>query len=173
MNTLRKKLLLCSAVISIASFTFLASAEERSLNACNDQANKEECMHAQLEKRFAEHETKLHDALKLSAAQEPAWKSFTESNHQQLLTTEADHKIRPSPADLEKMSAPEQLQSHLTMMQKQLAMMQNHLSALNTFYATLSSEQQQTMNTEMNNLAQHHHRYPLHDSGHQDPHLDK
>jgi hypothetical protein len=96
MNNLKKKIILGCAAISIAAFAFAANADDHHWNSCKDQANKEECMHAQMEKFRAEHEQKLHDRLKITAAQEPAWKAFTDNFHQQMEAMQADHKAMPA-----------------------------------------------------------------------------
>jgi protein CpxP len=164
MDNLKKKILLSCAAISMAAFTFAASADEHHGNSCKDQANKEECMHAQMDKFRAEHEKKLHDELKITAAQEPAWKAFTDNFNQQMDAMRADHKAMPQRSDMEKLSGPERLQKHLDMMQKRMTMMQNHLAALKTFYAVLTPEQQTTMNKEIARFAHHRHqRWGHHD----------
>ena len=166
MNNLKKKIILGCAAISIAAFTFAANADDHHWNSCKDQANKEECMHAQMEKFRTEHEQKLHDELKITAAQEPAWKALTDNFHEQMEAMRADHKTLPSHADMEKLSAPDRLQNHLAMMQKKMAMMQNHLTALKSFYAVLTPEQQTIMNNEIARMERHQrHHHWHHDDG--------
>ena len=165
MTTLKKRLTLCLAVLSFTSVFFVASAEEHQWNDCKDPATKEACMHTQMDKHIAEHEARLHDELKLTAAQEPAWKSFTDSMHQQRLAMEADHQAHraaPSHADMENMSAPDKLEHHLAMMQKHLTAMQAHLTALKSFYTVLTPEQQTIMNKEIRRFAHHRHHHCHH-----------
>ena len=150
-----KRLILSCAFIGCTAFALFAGAQE--MSSCKDATNKDDCMHTQMAKHMQDHEAKLHDALKLTAAQEPAWKTFTDSIHQQMSAMQADHKTMPSHADMEKMAAPDLLENHIAMMQKQLTNMQNHLVALKAFYAVLTPDQQVTMNKAAAMMARHMH----------------
>jgi len=150
-----KRFILSCTVIGFTSIALMAGAQEAA--SCKDAASKDDCMHAQMAKHMQDHEAKLHDSLKLTAAQEPAWKTFSDSIHQQMSAMQAEHKTMPSKADMDKLSAPEKLENHLAMMQKHMTAMQNHLTALKTFYAVLTPEQQAIMNTAMAKMAQHMH----------------
>lgn len=169
MKNLRNRIILSCAAFSLASFAIMANADEHHWDSCKDQANKDQCVHAQMDKFRAEHEQKLHDALKITAAQEPAWKALTDNFHQQMDAARADHEKMPSNADMEKLSAPDRLQNHLAMMQKKMTMMQNHLTALKSFYAVLTPDQQAIMNKEIARMMRHrHHRWHHHDWHHDD-----
>ena len=159
-----KRIMLSLAAVGLTTMALVAGAQEHMSGACKDAANKADCMHAQMDRRMQEHEAKLHDSLKLTAAQEPAWKALTDSFHQQMTALEADHKAMPAHSDMEKMSAPQRMENHINMMQKHIAAMQTQLAALKAFYAVLSPEQQATMNAAMKKMAQHmHHRGPSHE----------
>lgn len=162
MNILNKRIILSCAAISIASVAFLANANEPHSSDCKDQASKEQCMDAHMDKDRAEHEKKLHDALKLTASQEPAWKTFTDSINQQMDSMHADHQPEPSHADMEKLSAPDRLQRHIDGMQKHLVTMQAHLASLKSFYAVLTPDQQTTMNKDIARVL-HHRDHGMHD----------
>ncbi len=165
MTTIQHRLILCCAVLGFVSTSLWASAQEQPWNACKDQADKAACMHAQMEKHVAEHETRLHDALKLTAAQESAWTSFTESMHQQRSAMMAEHQgppPAPSRADMEKIPAPDLLEHHVTQMQKHLATLQAHLAALKTFYAVLTPDQQTVMNKEVRQFSHRQHEHCFH-----------
>lgn len=164
MHVTKKRILSGCLVISFAVFSMLAAAQEHSKNSCKDQPNPQDCMHKKMEHSRAEHEAKLHAALKLSPAQEPAWKTYTDSLHQQMAAAEADHKTMSSHADMEKMSMPDRLAQHLAMEQKRLTMMQSYLAALKTFYAVLTPGQQ----TTMDKAAQHFMHDHLHHQHHED-----
>jgi len=155
-----KRLIAGCALIGLTSLALLAGAQEHQFGPCKDVTSKDDCMQTQMEKHMqaqADREAKLHDALKLTAAQEPAWKALTDNFHQQMTAMQADRKSMPTPAAMEKMSAPERMENHLAMMQKHLAMMQTQLTALKSFYAVLTPEQQATMNTAMEKMAKHWH----------------
>lgn len=88
----------------------------------------------QSEHRASMH-ARLHDTLKLSAAQEPAWKTFTEA-------------MQPSPrvvADrqsLTGLTAPERADKMVELSRQHQATVEKRASALKVFYAQLNSEQQ-------------------------------
>ena len=154
MNTMKKRLLISCAALSLVSITLLASAQERSGSDCKTQTNAQDCRQAKMAEFQAKHVAKLHDALKITAAQEPAWKSFTDSVHPQVAMMPP---AKISREEMEKMSAPERLEKHLAMQQKHLEMMQTHLAALKTFYAVLTPEQQTVMNKEVAHMERQHH----------------
>lgn len=159
MKSVYKKIILSCAVLGFASIATLASAHDKPWDACKTAADPHECMQTKMVQHMQEHETKLHDALKLSAAQEPAWKTYTESMHQQITAMQADHKAMPTRAEREKMTAPDLLQQHLDNMQKHSVAMQSHLAALKTLYAALNPQQQATINTDAQKMMHHHEKH--------------
>src|SRR5574343_257895 len=90
--------------------------------------------------RFAERmkmrQQRLHDALKLTAAQEPAWNKFQASH------PFADPAQRPSPTDLSSLKAPERADKMLELQKQHQEAMNRHVAALKEFYAQLTPEQQ-------------------------------
>lgn len=88
---------------------------------------------------MAQHLAEMHDKLKLSAAQEPAWKTFTTA------VTPGAMPAHPDRAAMEKMSAPERMEKMLTFSKERLVKMESRLAALKTFYAVLSPEQKKVV----------------------------
>ena len=78
---------------------------------------------------------KLHDVLKLTAAQEPAWTTFAASIAP---PAGASH---PDRAAIAAMSAPQRMEQAIAMAKQHVTMMEARLSALNTFYVVLTAEQ--------------------------------
>lgn len=78
----------------------------------------------------------LHDKLKLTAQQETAWKKFA------AIKPIADPGLRPDPAEMDKLNAPQRLEKGLEHMRAMEARMTEHLAALKEFYAVLKPEQQ-------------------------------
>lgn len=97
---------------------------------------------AKMEKYHEQHLAKLHDKLKLTAQQEPAWKKFTANNPM------ADKSLRPDPAEMAKLNAPQRLEKGLEHMKAMEAKMTEHLAALKEFYAVLTPEQQKIFDEE-------------------------
>ena len=98
---------------------------------------------ARMEKYHEQHMAKLHDKLKLTAQQEPAWKKFTAVNPM------AGKSMRPDPAEMDKLNAPQRLEKGLEHMKAMEAKMTEHLAALKEFYAVLTPEQQKIFDDQM------------------------
>lgn len=110
---------------------------------------------ARMEKYHEQHLAKLHDKLKLTAQQEPAWKKFTAVNPM------ADKSLRPDPAEMEKLNAPQRLEKGLEHMKTMEAKMTEHLAALKEFYAVLTPEQQKIFDDQMPHPGSRGHRHGM------------
>lgn len=99
-----------------------------------------EKMHERMQAGMEKHRAQLHDKLKLTAQQEPAWKAFTDATQAHHPVTmqdrHAEHKAMMA------MSTPARMEKMLERAKDRLARMQQHLDALKTFYAVLTPEQQ-------------------------------
>jgi periplasmic protein CpxP/Spy len=95
-----------------------------------------------MKERMARHHAALHDKLKLTAAQEPAWKTFTEA------MIPASMPQRPDRAEMAKLAAPERMEKMIGMMKDSEQRMEKRLDALKTFYATLTPEQKKVFDAE-------------------------
>ena len=87
-------------------------------------------------KMMEQHHNRLHEALKLSAEQEPAW--------QKLMDAE---QIKPAlsggkPEDWAKLNTPARAEKMLELTKARQEHMAEHVAALKTFYAVLTPEQQ-------------------------------
>lgn len=96
---------------------------------------------------------KLHDALKITPAQESAWQTY-------LSAIKAD---MPQPGQFDRaafreMPAPQRMEKMIEMSRSHTARMENHLTALKTFYAVLTPEQQKTFDHAMGHFGAGHHR---------------
>ncbi|MBR7070211.1 MAG: Spy/CpxP family protein refolding chaperone [Oxalobacter sp.] len=87
---------------------------------------------------------KLHDDLKLSSSQEPAWNDYVAVVNKD----RGPRGDRPSREDFEKMTAPERLEKMLDGMKRHEARLQERLDATRTFYAKLSDAQKQVFDKE-------------------------
>jgi protein CpxP len=130
MSTFKKTLLVGLASLSLAAAMAPASAQNAEGRHGHAAAlEKMQAMHAE---RIA----KLHTALKLTAAQEPAWTTFVAA-----MTPAAGTHTRPDRAAIAAMTAPERMEKHIAMAKARLATMEAHQAALKTFYAVLTAEQ--------------------------------
>lgn len=105
-----------------------------------------------MKEHMAKRQADLHAKLKLSAAQEPAWKAYTDS-----MTPPAIGQ-RPDRTALQSMPAPQRMQAMLERMQQNQARMESHLAGLKTFYAALTPEQQKIFDAEFGHGRGHHRR---------------
>ena len=133
--------------LGFSAAAFAADADCR--RSHDGAAPSAECA-AKFAERIAQHHQKLHDKLKITPAQEAAWKTFTAK------TTPSAPMKRPSREEAAKLSAPEQMERRLSMMKEGEARMTTRLAAVKEFYAVLTPEQQAIFNQEFRHM--HHHR---------------
>jgi Spy/CpxP family protein refolding chaperone len=90
-------------------------------------------------KDVEQHHQQLHDALKLTAAQEAGWKKLIESEQPRPSTPAAEQR-----EDWSKLSTPERAEKMLALTRAREQQMGDYVVALKAFYATLSTEQKKT-----------------------------
>ncbi|MDE2430150.1 MAG: Spy/CpxP family protein refolding chaperone [Burkholderiales bacterium] len=148
MKTLKKKLIVGLSVIALGvaggvyaqSAPPAAGASQRG----GDNGKWAEKMH----ERVAKHLAELHDKLKITAAQEAAWKSFTAS------ITPETMPARPDRQAWDKMTTPERMEKGMERAKEHLAKMQTRLDAVKTFYAVLTPEQQKVFDDSHRHLVE-------------------
>jgi Spy/CpxP family protein refolding chaperone len=139
----------------------LAGAAIIAMSAGAYARGSEDCGHggmmgwdsAKMEKYHEQHLVKLHDQLKLTAQQEPAWKKFAANNPM------ADKSARPDPAEIAKLNAPQRLEKGLEHMKATEARLTEHLAALKEFYAVLTPEQQKVFDEHTPRFGGHEGRH--------------
>ena len=89
-------------------------------------------------KMMEQHHTQLHDALKLTAEQEPAWKKLMDAEQPRPALSGGQ------PEDWAKLNAPERAEKMLELSKARQVQMAEHVTALKALYAVLSPEQQKT-----------------------------
>lgn len=139
MNTLRKSFVIGMTVFGMATATLGVQAGE----ARHQHPAKHEAGGAKRAEGMAGHLAALHDKLKLSAAQEPAWATFIAAAKPPASTE------RPDAMAIAKMTAPERMEKWITLSQLRLAAQQNSLAALKTFYAELTPEQRKILDANV------------------------
>ena len=140
MNKSVKMRLAGAAIIALSASAYARSGEDCGYGEHGGMMGMNS---ERMEKYHEQHLAKLHDKLKLSAQQEPAWKKFA------AVDPMADKSLRPDPAEMEKLNAPQRMEKgleHLKVMETKLS---EHLAALKEFYAVLTSEQQKTFDENM------------------------
>jgi Spy/CpxP family protein refolding chaperone len=165
MKKMKKLVITGCAVLSLMSVSFLASAEEHTGWGCKDKTNRAECMHAQMDKMQEKRLEKLHDHLKITAEQEPAWKSFVDGMKKMrpgmMHDGMAMHHDEKDGAAIP--SAPELITRHLAMLKQQEARLTEFAPVLTAFYAQLTPEQKKMFDAHHAHEMQQSHHWGHHD----------
>jgi protein CpxP len=137
-HTLRKTIALGLAALGMAASNGVQaqSAATPAPEGRHGHALSQEQRQAKWAEMRAKRQAKLHDALKLTPAQEPAWATFTAA---------MQPAARPAPgahADWKSLPAPQRMERAIERSKQRSAMMETRLAALKQFYAALTPEQQ-------------------------------
>ena len=138
MNKSVKMMLAGAAIIAMSATAFARSGEDCGYGGHGMMSGDP----AKMEKMHEKHLATLHDKLKLTAQQEPAWQKFA-------AIKPAESANRPDPAEMQKLNAPQRMEKGLEHMKSMEAKMTEHLAALKEFYAVLTPEQQKTFDEQM------------------------
>ena len=105
---------------------------------------------------MAKHVQALKAKLKITAAQEGAWITFTTALHP---AEKMEHK-RPDRAEMDKLTTPERIDKMRELRKQHMGDMQTAMDkrddAIKTFYAVLTPEQQKVFDTEHARMGMHH-----------------
>ena len=99
--------------------------------------------------RMKMHQQRVHDALKLTPQQEPAWAKYQESH-----PFGRNAANRPDMSEWSKLSAPERADKMLEMQKQRQEAMTKHVAALKDFYAQLTPDQKKVFD-EQTQMAKH------------------
>jgi protein CpxP len=143
MTQFRKHLLIGLTAFGLAAGSFAADAGKPGQAGAGPMASRHhEWTPEQMQERIAKRQAELHDKLKLTPAQEPAWKGFAEK------MKPGARPARPDPAEMAKLTAPERMERMLGMMREAEKRMADRLAAVKEFYAVLTPEQQKIFNEQ-------------------------
>lgn len=155
MTTMRKTLISSLAALSLGAAAFGAHAQSTAPAAAPDAVHPKaqhdgrhghQKLTPQQRAEFrAKRVAKLHDELKITPAQEAAWKTFVASMQP---PARAQHDQRPDRAAAAKLSAPDRMAKAIDHQKQRTAYMEQRLGALNSFYAQLTPEQKQTFDAK-------------------------
>jgi periplasmic protein CpxP/Spy len=87
-------------------------------------------------------QTELHNKLKLTAEQEPAWNTFTEKMKATL------PQGRPNWEEMSKLNTPERMDKMLARMKEGEKQMETRAATIKAFYATLTPEQRKVFDEQ-------------------------
>jgi hypothetical protein len=145
-----KKIAFGFIAFGFVSASALVSAGEQITRSCQFQTKIVECVQANILKN----QSQLHEQLKLTQEQEPAWKDFISSVPTPIKPTRLERTA------MEKLSTPERLELQLNQLKEQEAKMASNLVALKTFYAALTPEQQKEFDEYHAKIARNAHLKP-------------
>lgn len=147
MKTVRKHVLLALAALMLGGAAMAQQADNQTAQGQRPHLTQEQrqAKVAEFRARRAEHmaqrQQQLHDALKLSGAQEQAWNTFVAS------MKPADHGQHDRAA-FANLPAPERMQKMIALSKQRTAQMESRLASLNTFYSTLNPEQKKVFDEQ-------------------------
>lgn len=149
LTAIRKNLLIAVSAITLGAAALGAQAQDASAPAPNAKAvaphdgqrgpgrGHGEHRGGNPAERMAKYQARLHDKLKLTAAQEPAWTAFTAANAPK--KPSGDWKAKREA--FAKLSAPERMEQWIALSKERIAGQEARLASLKTFYAVLTPEQ--------------------------------
>jgi protein CpxP len=151
MNTIRKSILIGLTVIGMSSATLAARADDTTpAPGRHGAAVSQEQMQAKMAEMFAKHQAKVHDLLKLTAAQEGAWTTYQAAIKPVAPATHVDR------AAIAKMSSPDRMAKMLEMSKQHIITMEAHLAALTAFYGQLTTAQKTVFDSQTMGGGMHH-----------------
>ncbi len=133
MNILRKSIIAGMAVLSLGSAAMATEAQEAPRERSYATTKFDPVKRAE---RIEQRQQKLHDALKLTASQEAAWKTYQAAIQPRQPAGRADR------ASFKDLNAPQRLEKRLEWSKIRIAQQETRLEALKVFYAVLTPEQQ-------------------------------
>ncbi|GGE83337.1 Spy/CpxP family protein refolding chaperone [Massilia psychrophila] len=144
MNTLHKQVLIALTVLGIGSTALAAQAQPTAPEGRHANAATQQERMAKWGEYMARRQAKIHEALQLTAAQEPAWAAYQSAIKPAAEMAMDQHGERAAWAML---PAPARMEKMLGMAKQHTAAMESHLAALNTFYAVLTPPQKKAFDT--------------------------
>lgn len=143
MNILRKSIIVGMTVLGIGASAMAAPAVDAPREHAYAATKFDPAKRAE---RIEQRQQKLHDALKLTANQEAAWKTYLAAIKPQERIGRAD-PVALKTADAE-MNAPRRAEKRLEFSKARIAHQETRLEALKAFYAVLTPEQQKTFDQQ-------------------------
>ncbi|HEX8610333.1 MAG TPA: Spy/CpxP family protein refolding chaperone [Telluria sp.] len=144
LTTVRNTLVISLAVLGMGGAAVAVHAQESNPKAASvERHHGDRAAHrAERQAHMAQRQARLHDQLKLSAAQEPAWTAWSAASQP------GERPARGERGQWAGKSAPERMEKQLDMAKQHVASMETRLAALNTFYGTLTPEQKKVFDEQ-------------------------
>lgn len=104
-----------------------------------------------MHKKMERHQAKLKEALKLTPAQDHAWKEFTAAMQPPKAPTQ-----RLDRAEWDRLTTPQRMDKMQALRAEREAHMSQRVQAVKKFYATLTPEQQKAFDDQHQHMDRHH-----------------
>lgn len=153
MKTLHKAFVIGAAAIGFAASTLPAMAEE----APQHQYAATKFDPVKMQERMDARAKRLHDALKITPAQEGAWQAYMSA-----LKSNMPQRGQFDRASFKNMPAPERMEKRIEMAKVHLSRMESNLAATRTFYAALTPEQQKVFDEKAGHFGHRRHSRMMH-----------
>lgn len=166
MNSIRKSIIIGLTALGMGSAGLAAYAQAPAAPDARPQLTQEQraakfAEHkAKRAERMAQRQAKLHDSLRLTSAQEGAWRDY-------LAATKHEPRGERKRMDRDayrSMSAPQRMEMRIAMQKQRTARMESRLAATKTFYAQLTADQRKTFDDAVN-MKRHHGKRGHHGHG--------
>jgi periplasmic protein CpxP/Spy len=165
MTTVRKHLATALAALSLGATAFGAHAQTAVTTAApsaaaasqaqgHDHRQRPKLTPEQRAELRAKRVARLHDELRITPAQEAAWKSFVASMQPQA----RGQGQRPDRAAWANLSAPERMAKVIDMQKRRTVAMEQRLGALNSFYSVLTPDQKKVFDDKAGRMQHRFHR---------------
>lgn len=152
MKTLHTAFVIGAAVIGFGATALPAMAED----APQHQYAATKFDPVKMQERMDEHAKRMHDALKITPAQEGAWQAYLSA-----LKTNMPQRGHFDRASFKDMTAPQRMEKHIEMAKAHIARMESNLAATKTFYSTLTPEQQKVFDEKSSHMGQREHAHMM------------
>jgi Spy/CpxP family protein refolding chaperone len=143
MNTLRKNVLIALTVLGMGGAAVAVQAQTAGTPGRHAGAATQQEQMAKWGEHFAKRQAKLHDALQLTGAQQPAWAAY-----QAAIKPKPGMGMHGERAAWAAMAAPARMEKMIAMSKQRTATMESHLGALNTFYSVLTPAQKKVFDEQ-------------------------
>ena len=147
MNKPVKMLLAGMAIAALSATVYARGGDDCSYGEHGGMMGRDP---ARMEKMHEQRLATLHDKLKLTAQQEPAWKKYAAQKPM------FDKTSHPDPEEMAKLNSPQRLEKALERMRAMEGKLTDHLAALKEFYAGLTPEQQKIFDDSMPRFGDRH-----------------
>jgi len=148
MKTLHKAFVIGAAVIGFGASALPAMAEE----SPQHQYAATKFDPVKMQERMDQHAKRMHDALKITPAQEVAWQAYLSA-----LKSNMPQRGQFDRAAFKDMPAPQRMEKHIEMAKAHIARMESNLAATKTFYSVLTPEQQKVFDEKASHFGHRGH----------------